>query len=570
MSGFDLYEWVKGLRTKSAPSRGRGGGGAPPVESGQPHREPTPAWRRLLGLAVAGVVVYGLYFWEVRRVVVPADHVLVLMKKNGSKSLPEGQLIIPRAPDQAKDPARYAAWEKEFGDCNGICEQVAIEGTYFGYSPFDYERWVLPVSKTNALVPNKKVGVVIKRFGRKLPVGQVLADASKDERGPLPQLLYPGRYNDYANPYAYEIKLFDPVVMEPGQEGVVTLMAAKPAKDPNQYLVADGEQGTQPRTEPPGFRYVNLYEKRITPIDVRSQRFEMVGAEAIQFPSSDSFTIRMQGFVEWRVMPDKLPLMYVQYAEGGQLIPYLDQKVILPYARSFCRLVGSKYAARDFITGDTKLKFQQEFEAKLKEFCGKQGIEIRQALVRDIEPPQAIKDPINDREIAKEQISQYEQQILVAKTQTELTTQEQMADQNKAIGDANREVVTVLKKAEQLRDVAVTKSNQELAVAKLRLEAAQKEGDALLARGQADAAVVLLNKEAEAKPLAQQVQAFGDGNAYAQYFFYQKVAGSVKSVMTNTEGPFGDLFKQFMQPSPSKNGNGTVSPAGAKVTEVRP
>jgi regulator of protease activity HflC (stomatin/prohibitin superfamily) len=244
--------------------------------------------------------------------------------------------------------------------------------------------------------------------------------------------------------------------------------------------------------------------------------------------------------------------------------------VILPYARSFCRLVGSKYAARDFITGDTKLKFQQEFEAKLKEFCGKQGIEIRQALVRDIEPPQAIKDPINDREIAKEQISQYEQQILVAKTQTELTTQEQMADQNKAIGDANREVVTVLKKAEQLRDVAVTKSNQELAVAKLRLEAAQKEGDALLARGQADAAVVLLNKEAEAKPLAQQVQAFGDGNAYAQYFFYQKVAGSVKSVMTNTEGPFGDLFKQFMQPSPSKNGNGTVSPAGAKVTEVRP
>jgi regulator of protease activity HflC (stomatin/prohibitin superfamily) len=383
-------------------------------------------------------------------------------------------------------------------------------------------------------------------------------------------LLYPGRYNDYANPYAYEVKLFDPVVMEPGQEGVVTLMAAKPAKDPNQYLVADGEQGTQPRTEPPGFRYVNLYEKRITPIDVRSQRFEMVGAEAIQFPSSDSFTIRMQGFVEWRVMPDKLPLMYVQYAEGGQLIPYLDQKVILPYARSFCRLVGSKYAARDFITGDTKLKFQQEFEAKLKEFCGKQGIEIRQALVRDIEPPQAIKDPINDREIAKEQISQYEQQILVAKTQTELTTQEQMADQNKAIGDANREVVTVLKKAEQLRDVAVTKSNQELAVAKLRLEAAQKEGDALLARGQADAAVVLLNKEAEAKPLAQQVQAFGDGNAYAQYFFYQKVAGSVKSVMTNTEGPFGDLFKQFMQPSPSKNGNGTVSPAGAKVTEVRP
>jgi regulator of protease activity HflC (stomatin/prohibitin superfamily) len=571
MSGFDLYEWVKGLGTKTASYGGRGrGGGPPPVNSTEPRREPTPPWRRLLGVAVAGVVVYGLYFWEIRRVVVPADHVLVLMKKNGSKTLPEGQLIIPHAPDRQKEAAGYAEWEKQYGEVNGIYEAVSPEGTYFGYSPFDYERWVIPISQSNAAVPNKKVGVVIKKFGRNLPAGQVLADASKDERGPLPQLLYPGRYNEYANPFAYEIKLFDPVVMEPGQEGVVTLMAAKPAKDPNQYLVAEGEQGTQPRTEPPGFRYVNLYEKRITPIDVRSQKFEMVGSESIQFPSSDSFTIRMQGFVEWRVMPDKLPLMYVQYAEGGSLIPYLDEKVILPYARSFCRLVGSKYAARDFITGDTKLKFQQEFETKLKEACAKQGIEVRQALVRDIEPPQAIKDPINDREIAKEQISQYEQQILVAKTQTELTTQEQMADQNKAIGDANREVVTILKKAEQVRDVAVTKSNQELAVAKLRLEAAQKEGDALLERGKAEAAVVLLNKEAEAKPLAQQVQAFGDGAAYAQYFFYQKVAGSVKSVMTNTEGPFGEMFKQFMQPVPARGGGGGSSPAGAKVTEVRP
>jgi len=247
---------------------------------------------------------------------------------------------------------------------------------------------------------------------------------------------------------------------------------------------------------------------------------------------------------------------------GGGLIEYLEEKVILPYARSYCRLVGSQYAARDFITGDTKLKFQQEFERLLRKQCKDQGIEIRQALVRDIEPPQAIKDPINDREIAKEQILQYDQQILVAHTQAELTTQEQMADQNKAIGDANRQVVTILKKAEQERGVAVTKASQALAVARLRLDAAQKEADALLQRGQAEAAVIVLQKEAEAKPLAQQVHAFGDGNAYAQYFFYQKMAGSVKSVMTTTDGPFGEIFKQFAQPStmPTKPHN------DAKVT----
>jgi regulator of protease activity HflC (stomatin/prohibitin superfamily) len=563
MSGFDVYEWVKGLRQKAA-GGGRGGGGSN-VSSPAPRPRPGSPWRRVIGIALVLLVCYGVYFWEIRRVVVPPDHVLVLMKKDGTKSLPEGQIIIPRPPDAKKEPALYAAWEKQYGDTNGIYEQVLTEGTYFGFSPFDYERWVVPIERSNAAVPNKKVGVVIKKFGKNLPPGHVLADASKDERGPLPQLLYPGRYNDYANPYAYEMKLFDPVVMEPGEEGVVTLMAATPAKDPNQFLVADGEQGTQPRTEPPGFRYVNLYEKRITPINVRSQKFEMSGQESITFPSSDSFMIRMQGFVEWRIMPEKLPLIYVQYGEGGGLIPYLEAKVILPYARSFCRLVGSQYSARDFITGDTKLKFQQEFERLLREKCKEQGIEVRQALVRDIEPPQQIKDPINDREIAKEQIKQYEQQILVAKTQAEFTTQEQMADQNKQIGDANRQVVTIIKKAEQARDVAVTKANQELAVAKLRLEAAQKEADALLERGKAAAAVVLLNKEAEAKPLAQQVAAFGDGNAYAQYFFYQKIAGSVKSVLTNTDGPFGEMFKQFVQP-PGANGK---NPTGAKATEVR-
>jgi regulator of protease activity HflC (stomatin/prohibitin superfamily) len=559
MSRFDLYDWIKGLQSRRRPRRGNaagggsGGGGTATLAAPGPQPQPNGgALKRVILTGLVLALVYGVYFWEIRRVVVPADHVLVLMKKDGAKALPGDGFIIPRAPDKQKEPEKYAAWERQYGDCNGILEEVMPEGVYFKYSPFDYERWVIDLRKQGgAIIPNKKVGVVVKKFGNRLPAGQVLADPSKDQRGPLPQLLFPGRYNEYANPWAYEIKQFDPVVVEPGYEGVITLMAAQPAKNPNDYLVAPGEQGTQPTREPPGFRYVNLYEKRITPIDMRSHKFEMAGKEVIEFPSSDSFTIRMQGFVEWRIIPDKLPLIYVQYAEGNELIPYLEETVILPYARSYSRLVGSQYTARDFITGDTKLKFQQQFDKLLREKCKDQGIEIRQALVRDIEPPQAIKDPINDREIAREQIKQYEQQILVAKTQAEFTTQEQMAEQNKSIGDANRQVVTIIKKAEQARDVAVTKANQELEVARLRLEAAKNEASAVLARGQAEAAVILLNKEAQAKPLAQQVSAFGDGTAYAQYFFNQKLAGSVKTILTNTDGPMGELFKQFLTPHPA-------------------
>jgi regulator of protease activity HflC (stomatin/prohibitin superfamily) len=554
-------------------SEDRSGGSGRADQRGDFSRQPPPRrWNlfdsatRLVGLVLAIGVLYGLYFWAVRRVAVGPRQVLVLLKKDGTRSLPADQIIIPRPPDRATDAAGYDAWEKRYGDCNGILEQVYPTGVYFAFSPWDYERYVIDMGASD--VPADKLGVVVKKFGTKLDPDQVLADPKRDQRGPLPGTLPPGKYYQYANPYAYDVKLVEPIQVNPGYRGVVTNMAAAGAQHPNEYLVDTGEQGVQRHTEPEGFRYINPFEKRVMPVNIRSQRFEMTGGESIQFPSSDSFDITMEGFVEWSVIPDKLPLIYTQYGEGNELLPLLEEKVILPYARSFCRLIGSKFNARDFISGDTKLKFQQEFESRLRDACEKEGIEILQALVRDIVPPDSIKQPINEREIAKQQIKTLEQQIQVAKSQTELATQEAMSEQNQAIGDANKQVVTITKKAEQQRDVAVTKANQELAVAKLRLEAAQKQADATVAMGQAEANVILLQQQAQAEPLRQQVAAFGDGTSYAQFFFYQKVAPSVKSIMANADGPFADLFKQFLAHSPGAKTN--VAADKAKVTQAQP
>ena len=375
--------------------------------------------------------------------------------------------------------------------------------------------------------------------------------AGPGQRGPLPGFRQPGKYPEFSNPYAYEVKLVDPVNIDPGYRGVVTLMAGKPPARPNEYVVEPGERGVQQITEPEGFRYVNPYEQRITPISMRSQRFEMAGADAIKFPSSDSFDITMEGFVEWSIIPDKLPLIYTQYGEGGELVDFMEAKVILPYARSFSRLVGSRFRAREFISGDTKLQFQREFAEKLTLACREQGIRIHQALVRDIMPPDEIKDPINEREVARQQIKTLEERIKVARSQAELATQESLAKQNQAIGEANKEVVTITTKANQESDVAITKANEELAVAKLRLQAAQRQADALLARGTAEANVILLQRTAEAEPLRQQVAAFGgDGNAYARYFFYQKIAPSIKTILTDTDGPFGEIFRQYTGAAP--------------------
>jgi hypothetical protein len=83
---------------------------------------------RAVGLVLALSVLYGLYFWAVRRVAVGPGQVLVLLKKDGSRSLPADQIIIPRPPDRATDAAGYEAWEKQYGDCNGILEQVYPTG----------------------------------------------------------------------------------------------------------------------------------------------------------------------------------------------------------------------------------------------------------------------------------------------------------------------------------------------------------------------------------------------------------------------------------------------------------
>src|SRR5579872_4512184 len=93
-----------------------------------------PRWiQKIISVVLVLAIGYGLYVWEVCRVVVQPNQVLVLLKKNGSKSLPGDNIIIPRPPSDTTDPqyaAKLKAWNDQYGDCNGILEQVYPEGTY--------------------------------------------------------------------------------------------------------------------------------------------------------------------------------------------------------------------------------------------------------------------------------------------------------------------------------------------------------------------------------------------------------------------------------------------------------
>src|SRR3712207_4713636 len=119
MPTFKVPEFLK----KGAPARGGGGAGPPAGTGTRPPPFPVPdvPWVWVVKIALALLVIYAAYFWFVRRIVVDTDQVLVLLKKDGSRSLPGDQVVIP---DPSKYPGGREAWQREYGNVNGILEGV--------------------------------------------------------------------------------------------------------------------------------------------------------------------------------------------------------------------------------------------------------------------------------------------------------------------------------------------------------------------------------------------------------------------------------------------------------------
>ena len=281
-------------------------------------------------------------------------------------------------------------------------------------------------------------------------------------------------------------------------------------------------------------------------MDVRSHKYDMLDEDAIHFPSNDSFTITIEGTIEWAIRPERVAEVIVAYGDAPDIL----RKIILPNVRSIARIQGSKLAAREFISGKSRSAFQDRLLAELKRECWEEGIDIKAALVRDIQPPAEIAGLISQREQADQEIERSTNQMTEAKAEAKLVEQREMQAQNSAVGDARRKVVTVTKEAQQRKGVLVTQTKRELEVGRLNLEAAEKLAEAIRARGEADASVILYEYRAKAEPLARSVKAFGDGVTYAQQFFLQRVAPAVRSILTNTEGPFAEIFKELQTFSP--------------------
>jgi hypothetical protein len=346
----------------------------------------------LLGLVVLPYVIYTQC-----RIDVPAYHVAVLTRKTGDDIKNDREA----APDM---------------DHKGLQLEVLTEGRYFK-NPYSFDWEVYPMVE----VPAGRMGVRIRLYGDDLPYGDFVA-TTESQKGIVREVLRPGRYPLNAivkdangqiidsrrkSDFVEIVELHEPMTIPAGFKGIVTNLAGPIPQEPNKLLVQAGDRGVQEETLDAGTYYMNPYMYRIEPIDCRSQRFNLSEGFDMGFPSKDGFWVSLDGIIEFRVKPEQAAEVYVTYNEvenGYEIGEEIIAKVIMPNARSFCRLRGSNSSGRDFIGGETRSAFQAAFQEAIRETCGDQGIEIVQALITRIIPPQAIAGPVRDREIANQQL----------------------------------------------------------------------------------------------------------------------------------------------------------------------
>jgi regulator of protease activity HflC (stomatin/prohibitin superfamily) len=451
----------------------------------------------------------------------------------------------------------------------GVQRAVLPEARYF-YNPYS---WSWQVIKQIEIAPGE-MGIKVSLTGDDLGYGDFLAkvdaNGNATTKGIMPGVLKPGRYP--INPYLYSVEIEKPVTIPAGFKGVVTNLAAPLAADPNKLLVKPGERGVQELTLESGTHYLNTYITRVDLVDCRSQRFDLGEEGDMGFPSKDGFWLSLDGAIEFRVSPEKAAEVYVlfnQSENGPEIDKEIVQTVIMPNARSFCRLQGSNSSGREFIQGLTRTAFQEAFEKSMREACEPVGIEIIQALITKIRPPQQIADPVRKREIAKQQELQYQQQALQQESEQKLAVEKALVLQKQALVTADQKIVIVTTQAIQDQEVAITKANENAAVSQLKLDASLDEAAAIEAKGKAAADVVRFDNEAEAAGWKKAVEAFdGDGQAYAQYVLYQKLSASYRKIMVNTaDSPIMKIFDSFAESAAASQ---SKSPASATTTTSAP
>jgi regulator of protease activity HflC (stomatin/prohibitin superfamily) len=478
-------------------------------------------------IGIGATLAVFVFIWFLCRIEPGGGEIAVLIRKTG-ENLPPGQVI-------ARDAGQ-----------KGIQLEVLSEGRYFK-NPYTWSWRIHRILD----VPAGKLGVMTRLYGEELPPGKIIAE--DNQRGIMQEILRPGKYR--INPYAYHVALFDAISISPGNVGVVTMLTGQdvltnelPAEARNTFMVGEGLKGVSGRLLDPGTHYLNPYMYNIVEVNTQSQRFEMSGEDVINFLTVDGFAVTVEGTIEFGIEREEAAYLTHRVGDMDDII----KKLILPRARGFSRIEGSKHPAVNFIVGETRQKFQSDLENHLRAKSKGWGVDIKSVLVRKIIVPDEIASINRDRELAVQDAAKYEQQIVQAKSKAELTKQEMLAIQSREKVEADTKRIRAVIDAQQDQSVRLIAAQKELEVAKLEYQAALSQAEAILLTADGEKDAIKAQNEAEAGVLKNRVTSFGGGDNFARYTLYEKVGPQVLSVLSSdsAEG-LGRIFGTF---TPQKGG----------------
>ena len=468
----------------------------------------------LIFICIVAIPLWVWFWWRIE----PGNGEIAVLTKKTGKNLPADQIIA--LTDEYK----------------GIQLEVLPEGRFFK-NPYSYS-WII-IKATD--VPAGRFGVLVRKYGMNLPGGTIITMDEK-HKGIVSDVLGTGKHR--VNPYAYEIKIFDDIKIAPGHVGVVTSLFGSDVlfstnsvvAEDDGFLAGKGWKGVQRDVLKEGTHRFFFFFFFFSIFNIQSQRFEFSGDEAIMFLTLDGFSVTVEGTLEFNLSVNRVAKLTHEVGDMDDIM----KKLILPSARGFFRIEGSKKSATEFIVGESRQAFQNSLEDYLREVCAEWGISLNSVLIRDIIVPQEIAGIIRDRELSVQEVMKITQEIVQAKSKAELEKQNALAEQKRLMVEAETEKIRQVITAEQGKVEKTIAAGTELEVSRVKLQAARADAEALLTLSEADRKVIEAKNKADADVLKQRVSVYKNESDYVRARLYEVVAPNIDSILTTDNS--GDVF----------------------------
>lgn len=242
---------------------------------------------------------------------------------------------------------------------------------------------------------------------------------------------------------------------------------------------------------------------------------EMSLNELVSFPSRDGFQISLDMTVEFEFLPDAIADIFRRYGD----LPAVVDKIIMPQITSISRNKGSEYRAKDFIVGEGREKFQNDITASLEQTLGGKEIKIYNALIRHVEVPDEIREPIQQASIAVEQDLTNRELQNTARKQAELNTELSLIQQRGEQVLQETEKLKAEIAADLEKQVAEIQAETLKQTAEIKKLTAAIAADKVRVLGQAQASALQKVEGERADGLQLKTAVFKDPVAFAQWRF---------------------------------------------------